>query len=288
MSFLVGYYVLAVWTEPSATPPGSNVDAPINVGTTSQTKTGNLTIQAGYNFYAPNMYDSDSGTYFVDPTGATSAILAGNVGIGTTGPDRRLDVLLGDGNPQLRLTYTDGSVYTDFTTGSGGTLTIAPSDASHTVLIGSGGTGKLTTGIVDPLYNIGGTSYATFLPGMAGAKEETAGVVQLTGGKYVIDFNELEEGSDLWLFYRITDFGESWGKLIVLLSAEGPGGVWYKKEPESNRLTIYSETASSVSYRLTAPRFDWKKWLNVNEDGDVTGIIVEEITNDQYNSSPKH
>lgn len=37
----------------------------------------------------------------------------GSIGIGTTGPDRKLDVLDAS-NPQLRLTRTDGSVYTDF------------------------------------------------------------------------------------------------------------------------------------------------------------------------------
>jgi hypothetical protein len=50
----------------------------------------------------------------------------GNIGIGTTGPDRKLDVL-DDSNPQLRLTHTDGSVYTDFQAESGGHLTITPS-----------------------------------------------------------------------------------------------------------------------------------------------------------------
>ncbi len=47
----------------------------------------------------------------------------GNVGIGSTGPDAKLDVLATSGE-QLRLTYTDGSVYTGFTVNSGGDLTI--------------------------------------------------------------------------------------------------------------------------------------------------------------------
>jgi hypothetical protein len=45
----------------------------------------------------------------------------GNVGINTTGPDRKLDILDAS-NPQLRLTYTDGSVYSDLQSNSSGDL----------------------------------------------------------------------------------------------------------------------------------------------------------------------
>ncbi len=46
---------------------------------------------------------------------------AGNVGINTTGPDRKLDVLDAS-NPQLRLTHTDGAKYSDFQTDTNGYL----------------------------------------------------------------------------------------------------------------------------------------------------------------------
>jgi len=42
--FLIGNYVFG-WTTPSASPPSSNLPAPINAGPDSQTKAGNLTIQ---------------------------------------------------------------------------------------------------------------------------------------------------------------------------------------------------------------------------------------------------
>ncbi|HYD34822.1 MAG TPA: site-specific integrase [Vitreimonas sp.] len=58
--------------------------------------------------------------------GSANNYFAGNVGIGTTGPDAKLDSLSTTGE-QLRLTYTDGSAYTGFTTNSGGDLTIVPS-----------------------------------------------------------------------------------------------------------------------------------------------------------------
>lgn len=55
----------------------------------------------------------------------------GSVGINTSGPDRKLDVLDTSG-PQLRLTYTDGSVYTDFQTDSSGFTTFGSSGGVFT------------------------------------------------------------------------------------------------------------------------------------------------------------
>lgn len=42
LSFGLSYAI--AWTAPAATPPGGNVDAPINTGSTAQTKAGNLTV----------------------------------------------------------------------------------------------------------------------------------------------------------------------------------------------------------------------------------------------------
>lgn len=36
----------SVWTGPSATPPGDNVDVPVNVGNNAQSKTGDLSVGA--------------------------------------------------------------------------------------------------------------------------------------------------------------------------------------------------------------------------------------------------
>jgi hypothetical protein len=54
---------------------------------------------------------------------------SGQIGIHSTDPDRRLDVLDSD-YPQLRLTRTDGTVYTDFETSSSGNLVVTPSNSS--------------------------------------------------------------------------------------------------------------------------------------------------------------
>lgn len=156
--------------------------------------------------------------------------------------------------------------------GGGGMLTI-----SGTTLIVGGGSGKITAGTIDPLYSIGGKNYATYLPGMIGQKEELTGTLNLqcSSGrpcKTVIDFSSATKGSDLWLFYQITDFGERWQNLAVLLSSGSDSRVWYKKEPENSRLIVFSNLSSEVSYRFTAPRFDWQKWGNVS-DGLYQGLV---------------
>jgi hypothetical protein len=59
----------------------------------------------------------------------------GNVGIGTTDPDAPLDVLSTAG-PQLRLTYTDGSVYSNFTTDVNGDLNVRASGGDVIIMLG--------------------------------------------------------------------------------------------------------------------------------------------------------
>ena len=72
---------------------------------------------------------------------------------------------------------------------------------------------------------------------MVGIKEEVSGIIILHSN-YTIDFDNLEKGSDLWLFYQITDFGSKMENLQVILTPGFDGKVWYEKNPEKNTLTI--------------------------------------------------
>ena len=72
LCFAVGFYVLG-WTPPTAEPPGNNVDSPLNVGSDAQYKSGGLILNTG---------GADNGLI----------IDKGNVGIGTTTPQAKLDV----------------------------------------------------------------------------------------------------------------------------------------------------------------------------------------------------
>ena len=97
---------LQAWTGPTATAPGGNVAAPINVGTTDQVKNAGLSVNALAVF---------GGSYF-----------SGNVGIGITNPSQKLVVTgntwlsgnlvvqngnlgLGTANPAYALTVTSGN-----------------------------------------------------------------------------------------------------------------------------------------------------------------------------------
>src|SRR5690606_12838713 len=77
---------------------------------------------------------------------------AGDIGIGTTGQDAKLDVLTTSGE-QLRLTYTDGSVYTGFTTDSAGDLTI--DSTGNDIRLGAADNLNITANA----YFAGGTTY---------------------------------------------------------------------------------------------------------------------------------
>ena len=181
----------------------------------------------------------------------------GNIGIGTTTPTTKLQI---EGCP--------------------------PTNAC---LIVGQGSGKIDVGTVDPIYTINGKKYATYMPSMVGVKEEVSGVLKLKNinGKYktIIDFSNLQEGSDLWLFSKVINIKglsyidengkiyqitpqEIFNNLSILITPSFKGKVWYEKDQENLTITIYGEpvdnsmTELEISYRLTGPRFDFKKWSN--------------------------
>jgi hypothetical protein len=251
--------------------------------------------------WALGVSDSDEagdGTEFFigTTTYSTSAKLwietNGNVGIGTTSPGYKLDVA------------------------SGGSTTARFGTAGTDKIVVGGGTGKIDAGEVDPPYTINGQKYATQMIGMTGLKEETTGVIRLTADNgstvngqwsYVIDFNKVEVGSDLWLFgqtvnidgrayihndgtvYR-TSAEELFDNFSVLLTPSFAGDVWYEKLADEKKIIIYGQPTSEfarintrnganleISYRLTAPRFDWKKYDGNKRTGDVEGFNLDNL-----------
>jgi len=144
---------------------------------------------------------------------------------------------------------------------------------SGTVTVG-GGTGKINAGTVDPIYTINGQKYATFVAGMIGQKEEYSDTANLIGGKAVLDFKNSKEGSNLWLFSKTTSLKDNFSQMSVLLTPAFDGNVWYEKDYQNMRVIIYGSQDGEVSFRLTAPRFDWMLWDNFADEEEFDGFIL--------------
>jgi len=208
---------------------------------------------------------------------------SGNVGVGTTNPQKIMDIVAtGAGSNALRLSYTISSIYTDLYTDASGYFRIDPSSADNRVVIGDGATGKLDVGTIDPLYTVDGKTYATYVASMIGQKEELSRTINTKEydpiqKAFYIDINFSKSiDEELFVFQKISDFGIDWQNLNVIVSGDSPLPIWYKKNISENTIRIFSKEQAEVSYRLTANRFDASKWLfDKGTDYDTKGFIVE-------------
>ncbi len=282
----------------------------VSTGTISDTDTSYVTFADGiYSSTGTSYFEGilnvrggiqdDTGTLTLTDT---DIYLNGKVGIGTASPTGSLHVTgtTSDSTPNVQgiqmavagsyaameLAGTNG-VYLDFNHGASGVdydIRFIVTSADEIDLQGGNldmnsndiiGVDKIDANTYDPIYDISGTKYATFLPGMSGGvKEEVTGTVILNSN-YTVDFKNLEVGSDLWLFYQTTDFGEQMENLQIMLTPAFNGNVWYEKNPSENKLKISGDQAGEVSYRFTANRFDWSNWSN-RIDTNSTGMILDE------------
>jgi len=140
----------------------------------------------------------------------------------------------------------------------------------------------LNVSVIDPIFDINGTKYATYVSDFAGGvRVETSGVVKLENiginqsnqqqSAFIIDFDKVEAGSDLWLFWQASN--KKIEDVAVLPAPGFEGKAWYEKN--GNSIIIYGDRKGEVSFRLSAPRVDYQKWPNLAEDQNLTGIKIE-------------
>ena len=229
------------------------------------------------------------------PSGTGSIIAESRIGVGTTTSSHKLSIETQDNSTDF-LQIASSTENAVFNIDSRGWVGIGSSTPTSQVsirdllFVGANGTtglgvatstfqgdltitGKLDVSTIDPVYTIEDTKYATYGHSTIGIKEEVLANVMLdeydeSTGKYVssVAFSDVEEGSDLWLFYQITSFGKEWSDLVVSLTPSFDGNVFYEKNVATNTLTIMSDKRGEVSMRLVADRYDAAVWPNLRPD----------------------
>lgn len=123
---------------------------------------------------------------------------------------------------------------------------------------------KLDVLTIDPPYFIDGIRYSTYAASFAGGvKEEYSGQAKITKKnslgeyEYVVDFDKLRVGDDLWLWRQIIDFSRD--NVEVVITPYGSfASVYYLID--DNKLIFRADKKTDISYRLTGRRFDWRDW----------------------------
>ncbi len=240
------------------------------------------------------------------PTGNGNIIVENKIGIGTTTPQYLLTINSTNTTDNLFqiATTSNQKVFIVDNNGKVGIGTSTPTQQlsiSDRLFVGAGGAtglgtatstfqgdikivGKLDVSTIDPVYTIDGVKYATYGHSTIGIKEEAVAALELEQynaktGYYEkkLSFNDLEEGSDLWLFYQVTDFGADWKNLVINLTASFDGRVFYKKMPNEAAVIVSATKAGEVSARFIANRYDAAKWPNLRPDQDDTEYLGHEL-----------
>ena len=156
-----------------------------------------------------------------------------------------------------------------------------PTGTTSTITVGSG-VGKIDVGTVDPPYSINGEKFSTYFSSMIGVKEEVTGNISTNeyvdgvGYRYVMDILHQPQGSDLWVFSKTANLKLNLDKLTVLLTAQSQAKVWYEVDHQNDLIAFYSSSPSTISFRMTSPRFDYETWTTKTPDRKSIGFVLND------------
>lgn len=297
MLFVTAFYLFA-WTEPTTPPPGGNVAVPINTGSDSQYKAGKfgasttgvdpaygLTIGSSGIKATGNSYFEGNLTVTTDITINDDIVFQGELmPDGATCSNNQILQKIGDDNWDCVNIPTTG-------VSGAGTLNYIPmwtvgtpstSLGNSPFIIDAGSTApapyidfanyKLrNVREIDPIFNINGKKYTSYLPDSIGQKIEVVGESQLIGDSLEIDLAKELEGSDLWLFWQ-TAYRES---IIPFISAQDNASLYsYIDGSKFIVKLIQGQENTKFSYRLIATRLDHAEDIdNLYDDQTVEYFI---------------
>jgi hypothetical protein len=114
---------------------------------------------------------------------------------------------------------------------------------------------------------------------VGGVKEEYVGFAKidqmLKTGEYekIIDFNQVAEGSDLWVWHKTIDFSPNNVQVIITPIAQFANTYYFI---EDDKLVLRADKEVEVSYRLTGNRHDWKEWpTRALDQTEKAGFIID-------------
>ena len=242
-----------------------------DIMTASASGVTKMKLDTAGNMYFEKFIDigNSSNTYYLDPASSTTSLyIAGDII-----SDNSSFSIQSTSNQNILITAGTGDIILGGANSTGAEVCVS--------LDGATCTGKIDAGTVDPPYTIDGKNYATYVSSMTGVKEETTGTIVTrqyvpnVGYRAVIDFSTVADGSDLWLFSRVANLKQNSDQLVVLLSPQTNTRAWYSFDKTALTLSLFTAKPATVSYRLTAPRFDWQEWANIRDPNDRKGFIVD-------------
>ena len=258
-----------------------------------------------YSFPANLAISTSSASYKLDVWGAgrfvNNLAVGTPIGIGDATPKSYVDNLVywveGQGG-YLYVASTTRSLAIGASTAPSYKLDVSGSGRFTGGLVASGGinlnnaniTGvnKLTVTTIDPVYLIGAQKFSTYVSDTIGLKVEVYGKAKLfrndkiqtisdsllDNGKdqislYVIDFDTVPVGSDLWLFWQTIKEGKDMRDIVVSLAPEGaPAHTWYELRSDSGQIIFFADRPITLSYHLVAPRHDADSWPNKSDSSE--------------------